>query len=198
AGMDLKVLAAGKARLQREPGTPGMGQDRYGLSRFKGPVIAAVNGVAVAGGMELAMCCDIRIAAEEARFADTHARVGVIPGGQMSALLPRLIGLARAKEMSLAGAYIDAATAERWGLVNRVTTAAELMPTCLAMARAMAAVDGTILQTYNQLIDDGFAMTYAEALAHEDAVSTAYNARLDAGGFEGRVGTVFERGRAGG
>src|SRR6202023_4301704 len=89
------------------------------VERMEAPVIAAVNGYAVTGGFELALACDIIIAAETAQFADTHARVGVMPGGGMSARLPRAVGVRKAKELSLTGNYLNARDAERLGLVNR-------------------------------------------------------------------------------
>ncbi|MBD0274564.1 MAG: enoyl-CoA hydratase/isomerase family protein, partial [Acetobacteraceae bacterium] len=85
------------------------------LAGFAGPVIAAVNGAAVAGGFELDLACDVVLAAEEARFADTHARVGVLPGWGLSQRLPRLIGPGRAKELSLTGNFLGARRAEAWG-----------------------------------------------------------------------------------
>ena len=102
------------------------------------PIIGAVNGVAVTGGFEVALGCDLLIASTEARFADTHARVGILPGWGISQKLPRLIGIGRAKELSFTGNYIGADQAERWGLVNRVVAAEDLLPTCLALARDMA------------------------------------------------------------
>ena len=82
-------------------------------------VIGAINGVAITGGFEVALACDIRIASTNARFADTHARVGVMPGWGLSQKLSRLIGIGRAKELSLTGNFLDAETACAWGLVNR-------------------------------------------------------------------------------
>ena len=134
AGMDLKELSSGESGLQAPDEDQGAGHRRFGMAAFDGPVIGAINGFAITGGLELAMCCDIRIAARGAKFADTHARVGVIPGGRMSALLSRLVGIGRAKEMSLGGNAIDAETAERWGLVNRVVEPAELMQAALKLA----------------------------------------------------------------
>src|SRR5690348_16223451 len=91
------------------------------------PVIGAINGFAITGGFELALACDIMIAAEEAQFADTHARVGVMPGGGMSARLPRAVGIRKAKELSFTGNYLPARDAERMGLVNRVVPRDQLL-----------------------------------------------------------------------
>lgn len=167
AGMDLKELASGEARLQNADDETGAGHSRFGMAVFEGPVIAAINGFALTGGLELALCCDIRIAASGARFADTHARVGVIPGGRMSALLSRVVGISRAKEMSLAGGQIDAGTAERWGLVNRVVEPGELLDAALALAETIAANDQGVVRRYNALIEENFSMDYAAAVDNE-------------------------------
>ena len=109
------------------------------MDRLPQPVIGAVNGFAITGGFELALMCDFLIASPEARFADTHARVGVVPGWGLSQRLPRLIGINRAKELSLTGNFLDAQTAEAWGLVNRVVPAEQLLP----VARSLATRRGT-------------------------------------------------------
>lgn len=175
AGMDLKELASGRSTLQAADEDQGAGHRRFGMNSFDGPVIAAVNGFAITGGLELAMCCDIRIAARTAQFADTHARVGVVPGGRMTALLSRLVGIGRAKEMSLSGRPIDAATAERWGLVNRVVELDELMPCALELADQIVANDPRIVRSLNTLIDENFGMTYADAIDHEHRMSRDIN-----------------------
>lgn len=184
AGMDLKELASGQMGLQAPDEEFGAGHTRFGMGVFKGPIIAAINGFAMTGGLELALVCDVRIAANTAKFADTHSRVGVIPGGSMTALLSRLIGLGRAKEMSLGGGVIDAETADRWGLVNRVLPPEELMPFCLKLAQEMAVPEPGYLQKYNQLIEDNYRMTYADALDHEHATSKAANQAFDKGGVD--------------
>ena len=175
AGADLKELASQEGRLQGADDVEGAGHTRFGMAAFNGPVIAAINGFALTGGLELAMNCDIRLASSAAMFADTHARVGVIPGGRMTALLSRLVGLSRAKELSLSGRMIDAETAERWGLVNRVTAPEDLMDEALALAEDIARNDPAIVKAYNSLIDENFGMTYAEAVDHEHIASRDAN-----------------------
>ena len=101
------------------------------------PVIAAVNGPAVTGGFELALSCDFMVASERARFADTHLRVGVYPGPVLVDL-PRRVGIARAREMSLSGNFVDAETALRIGLVNHVVAHADLLPFSLDLAASIA------------------------------------------------------------
>ena len=101
------------------------------------PVIAAVNGFALGGGCELAMSCDIRIASEKAKFGKPEVTLGIIPGFCGTQRLPRLVGKGMAKELSYTGDMIDAQEALRIGLVNKVTTPEELLPTAKAMAGRM-------------------------------------------------------------
>lgn len=129
------------------------------MNALSQPIIGAVNGFAVTGGLELALACDFLIASTEACFADTHARVGVIPGWGMSQKLPRLIGINRAKEMSLTGRLIDADLAYAWGLVNRVVPPDELLPVCHELATEIAKSHPPTLQAVKQLIDEGWAQT---------------------------------------
>ena len=104
AGLDLKEL--GNGGRQRRAFSDGDMIDS--VRGFPGPVIAAVNGFAITGGFELALACDFIVASRQARFADTHARVGILPGWGLSQKLPRLIGIGRAKELSFTGNFIDA------------------------------------------------------------------------------------------
>ncbi|MGO8870217.1 MAG: enoyl-CoA hydratase [Acidimicrobiales bacterium] len=108
------------------------------LPRAAKPLIAAVNGPAVTGGLELALGCDFLIASERATFADTHARVGVMPAGGMTIRLPQLVGINRARQMSLTGDFVDAATARDWGLVNEVVPHASLLNRAVGLAKAVA------------------------------------------------------------
>src|SRR3546814_391214 len=164
------------------------------MAIFDRPIIAAVNGFAITGGLELAMCCDIRIASTAAKFADTHSRVGVIPGGRMSALLPRLVGLGRAKEMSFGGSPIDAATAEHWGLVNRVVAPEELLPAALKLAHDIAAADIDYIRRYNRLIEENYGMDYAAAVDNEHRRSREANQAFDRSKVD--QGAIAERVRS--
>ena len=103
------------------------------------PVIAAVNGFSLGGGCELALCCDIRIASENARFGLPEASLGIIPAGGGTQRLPRLIGLSHAKNWVLTGDIYDAQEAYRVGLVSRVVPIAELLPTAKEVARKIMA-----------------------------------------------------------
>ncbi|CAE7149436.1 ECHIA [Symbiodinium necroappetens] len=139
------------------------------------PVIGAVNGFAITGGFEIALMCDFLIASPNARFADTHARVGVVPGWGLSQRLPRLIGINRAKELSLTGNYLDAETACAWGLVNRVVPAEELLSTCEALARDIVSTDPVTRGEIRRIMDAGWAATLDEGLQLEDTASRAHS-----------------------
>jgi enoyl-CoA hydratase/carnithine racemase len=102
------------------------------------PIVGALNGHAVGGGFGLALVCDIRIAARDAKYGANFVAVGLAPGMSISFLLPRLIGLARASELLLTGRLVDGAEAERLGIVNRAVPVAEVMTEAMAMARTIA------------------------------------------------------------
>jgi enoyl-CoA hydratase len=146
AGMDLKELS-GEAPATAEARPPGAGPERYpnGLYRFlpviPKPIIGAINGVTVTGGLELALQCTFLVASERARFADTHARVGIMPGGGLTVLLSRSIGVLRAIEMSVTGNYMTADEALRLGLVNHVTPHDELLPCARQLAADIVSND---------------------------------------------------------
>jgi enoyl-CoA hydratase/carnithine racemase len=122
------------------------------------PCIAAVNGPAHGAGCDLALMCDIRIAAESALFAESFAKVGIIPGDGGAWLLPRAIGLSRASEMIFTGAPIDARQAAEWGLVSRVVPDEELMESALALARSIATNPPDILRMSKRLVREGQRM----------------------------------------
>jgi enoyl-CoA hydratase/carnithine racemase len=108
------------------------------LAEIDKPVIAAMNGVATGGGLDIALACDIRFAAESARFAETYVRIAMIPGAGGAYLLPRILGLSKALEMLWTGDFVDAREAERIGLVNKVFPDAELMAGTYEFARRLA------------------------------------------------------------
>lgn len=191
AGLDLKELGSGASTIGdavdvEDPVTA--------LDRFSGPVIGAINGVAITGGFELALACDVLIASENARFADTHARVGIMPGWGLSQKLSRAIGISRAKELSLTGNFLSAERAERWGLVNRVVAAEELLPQARQLAEDMLSVEPDMLVNYRKLIDDGFAASFGEGLELEQE-RASLNAGVSADDIEARRGAVQARGR---
>ena len=118
------------------------------------PVIGAINGAAVTGGFEVALTCDFLVASERARFADTHARVGIMPGWGLTVLLAEAIGQRRAREMSVTGNFLDAPTALVWGLVNHVVPHDELLPFARQLALDVASNDApgvrNVLATYRE------------------------------------------------
>ncbi|MGV0716708.1 enoyl-CoA hydratase [Mycolicibacterium sp. XJ662] len=127
AGLDLKELGDTTELPDISPKWPAMNK----------PVIGAINGAAVTGGLELALYCDILIASEQARFADTHARVGLLPTWGLSVRLPQKVGIGMARRMSLTGDYLSAADALRAGLVTEVVAHDELLPTARRIAAAI-------------------------------------------------------------
>jgi enoyl-CoA hydratase len=196
AGLDLKELsgqgqAAGEARDTADAVAVG-GNLVERIESFPRPVIAAVNGFAITGGFEIALACDVLIGSTNAKFADTHARVGILPGWGLSQKLSRLIGISRAKELSLTGNYLGAETACAWGLLNRVVEPEALLPTCEALARDMQSCDREMLCKYKRVIDEGFAATFAEGRKLERAANRAHASRVTAEG----VAAVRARGRS--
>ena len=140
------------------------------------PVIGAINGPTVTGGLELAMCCDFLIASERARFADTHARVGVMPGGGMTIRLPQLVGLDRAHRMSLTGDYIDAETARDWGLVVEVVPHESLLERARQVAATIASIPSEYLTELRRGYDEIGALSGQEAFRAEARWSRAWMA----------------------
>ena len=134
------------------------------LAHFDKPIIAAVNGVATGGGLDLALACDIRLAATSARFAETYARIGLLPGGGGAWFLPRLVGRAMALELLLTADFIDAAEALRIGLVNHVYADAELQTEARAMAARMANLPPLSLRLIKRAVDHGLNGDMAASL----------------------------------
>ncbi len=192
AGVDLKEAGETGFALGADGGEIDLAK---GLSAFPWPIIGAINGFAITGGFELALMCDVLLASENARFADTHARVGIMPGWGLSQKLSRRIGMSRAKELSFTGNFLDAATAERWGLVNRVYPADELLPAAIKLGQDMASCDPTLLREYKRMIDDGFAITFGDGLREEVRRSAEHAASVTADAVEAARQAVTARGR---
>jgi len=208
AGADLKELAAGGGF--RGEATEPTSDDPYArdpLGKFAGfrgpfpphskPLIGAVNGPCVTGGFEFALNCDFLVASDRARFADTHARVGVMPGWGLTVLLVEAIGVRRARELSATGNYIDADTALAWGLVNHVVPHDELLPFCRQLGQAVVSNDPAgvrrMMQTYAEIA----ATIYDPGWEIEDRVNRDW---LAAGIDHEEVGrrrqSIVERGRS--
>jgi len=190
AGVDLKALAAGGL----ESGHAGGGRSPM-PDRTK-PLIGAINGPTVTGGLEIALHCDFLVASERARFADTHARVGIQPGWGLTVLLPQAVGVRRARQMSLTGNYVDAATALQWGLVNQVVAHDDLLPTCWALGRDIVSNDQAALRRLLATYGEGALTTAGDAWQLEAGVSRAWADAHDLGDVEQRRDAVIERGRS--
>jgi enoyl-CoA hydratase len=196
AGLDLKELGSDASALGAANAQTPAANPVRAIETCAKPVIGAINGVAITGGFELALSCDILIASEAARFADTHARVGIMPGWGLSQKLSRLIGIYRAKELSLSGNFLDAHTAERWGLVNRVVPADQLMPAAIKLAQDIASAPAEKVQAYKRIIDEGFAVAFGEGMKLEHKLSSAANAKVTPGAVATAREGVMARGRS--
>lgn len=191
-GVDLKELGsgAGMGRTWHGPGSLS-----HLMRASPKPIIAAVNGYAVTGGLELALHCDFLIASAEARFADTHARVGITPSWGLTQILPRLIGPNRARQMSLTGGYVAARQALEWGLVNEVTDAAGLLTRARALAAEIAETEEDAMTTIRNLMRDGEGMPLADALTLEREAFDAHMAGVTPEAVETRRMAVQARGQ---
>lgn len=160
------------------------------------PLIAAVNGPAITGGLELALACDVIIASDRARFGDTHARVGAVPGGGLTILLPRRIGPGRARLMSLTGDYVDAATAGAWGLSDLVVPHHDLLARAQEVAASMAEIPAGPIAEIRRMYDAFADRSDPGAFAEEQAWSKRWMAeRFDAGRLAEQRERIVERGR---
>jgi enoyl-CoA hydratase/carnithine racemase len=125
------------------------------LARLQQPTIAALNGFAFGGGLELALACDLRIAADDAEFAFPEVKIGTQPGWGGSQRLSALIGVARAKQMIFTGARVSAQVAERWGLVNEIAPRDQLIARVHAVANEIAANAPLAVQFAKTIVDAG-------------------------------------------
>jgi 2-(1,2-epoxy-1,2-dihydrophenyl)acetyl-CoA isomerase len=132
-------------------------------ARFEKPLIAAVNGVAAGGGMDLALACDIRVAGQSARFAETYAKIGLLPGGGGAWFLPRLVGTARALELLWTAEFVDAEQARAIGLVSHVFPDAVLMNETLALARRIAAMPPLSVRLIKRAVYQGMSVDMTTA-----------------------------------
>jgi len=193
AGVDLKESGT----MSTETVPPGERPSCWrAMEACRRPIIGAINGAAITGGFELALACDVLVASTSARFADTHARVGVIPGAGLSQRLSRVIGIYRAKYLSLTGNFLTAEQAYDWGLVSHVVPPEQLEETALVVARDMLSVMPHMLEPYKALIDEGFARELGGAMDLESRRSAAHIEAMGAWtGARGAFEAVKERGR---
>lgn len=159
------------------------------------PVIAAINGAAVTGGLELALSCDLLIASSKATFADTHVLVGVPPGAGLSQKLSRIIGLHRALDVSLTGEFFDAAQALQWGLVSRVTEPDVLLADAWKIAHRIAENDAPIVLELKKLIKQGARLSLSEALQLEQDTFRAWQQGKSPRPAQDEMQDVFARNR---
>jgi enoyl-CoA hydratase len=196
AGVDLKELSGETPRpTDVEPMPP---RDTNGLYRFfpliDKPIIGAINGVAVTGGFEVALQCTFLVASEKARFADTHSRIGVMPGGGITVLMAQTIGVRRAIELSITGNFLSADEAFRIGLVNHVVPHDELMPLARRLAADIVSNDPVgvrrLLQNYRSIAN---AATLDEAHLIEGYMAETWQRTAEE--VARRRDAVMERGR---
>ncbi len=197
AGLDLKEIGSGQGSLGGSDGRPS-GDPVAAIGRYPGPVIGAINGASVTGGFELALACDVLLASSQARFADTHARIGVAPGWGLSQKLSRAIGAYRAREVSFTGNWVTAEQAAAWGFVNRVLSPDDLLPAAHQLALDMLGTLPHMLTRYKAIINDGWALAGGDAMALEKARAREFNSQVGADDVEQRREAVRARNRAGG
>jgi len=137
------------------------------IEKYEKPVIAAVNGLALGGGCEIALACDIVVASENAQFGQPEINIGLIPGWGGTQRLPRLIGRNRAKELIFTGDRLTAKQAEQIGMVSRVVPLNRLQETVLELARKMASKSPVMLKLAKQAINRGIEMDLSSGLAEE-------------------------------
>ena len=202
AGVDLRELggessSTGSDRSEAQRRLAADDLDMVGAIRAcPQPVIAAVNGVAITGGFEVVLACDVILASSSARFADTHARVGILPTWGMTQRLPRLIGLTRAKELSFSGNFLDAGTAERWGLVNHVHEPEALLGAATQLAADIASSDRVAVARIKRCYDEGLDLPFAEGLRHESELAAAHMRAIRPEDIAARREAVQARGRS--
>jgi enoyl-CoA hydratase len=160
AGVDLK-------ELRSQTGPPKRMNPTMAVRDCVKPTIAAVNGVCVTGGLELALACDLIVASDQARFADTHAKAGLMPGWGMSAALPAAVGRRNAVELALTGSFIEAAEALRIGLVNRVVPHDDLLARTYELAQSIRVHDQAVVRRQVALYRRSAGLSFADALAVE-------------------------------
>ena len=189
AGLDLTELG--------QPGSPlSAATSGTVVPPLTKPLIGAVNGVAVTGGLELALACDFLIASERARFADTHARIGIQPGWGLTVALPEAVGLRRAREMSATGNYVSARAALEWGLVNHVVPHEDLLRFTLGLAADAASSDAAAVTRIYGTYHEVSQVPGSEALAVEERAHRAWHAGgIDCDQVARRREAVIERGR---
>ena len=169
AGADLKSFLAGQQE-KKSPGPDFLDLTVKALNHlrnFPKPIIAAVNGMALAGGLELAMCCDLVIAAESAKLGDAHSNFGMFPGAGGAAVLPCRIGLTRAKYLLFTGDFISAAEMKDYGLVNQVVADEALESAVQTLAEKLSKKSPLVLRRMKEVANQSLFQSQEAALRHE-------------------------------
>jgi enoyl-CoA hydratase len=202
AGLDLSDIAtslSSTATAHVSPEAAEQPQQERGvfaaLESLPMPVIAAVNGPAFTGGFELALACDLILAAPEARFGDTHASLGVMPGAGLSQKLSRMIGMPRAMAVSLAGQVLSGEDAYRVGLASHVVPQAELLPLAWTLGASLASLNPEFARDLKRLMKQGAALPLGDALALERETHLSWAQRAELGSIQARTGSVMANNR---
>ena len=170
AGADISEfpsLRKAAAEAQESGSARGIQKLGHRMDAARTPFVAAIHGFCLGGGLELAMCCDIRVAAEGAQLGQPEIKLGLIPGGGGTQRLPRLVGTGRAQLLNMTGDFIDAQTAYDWGLVERVVPAAELLTAALDIARAIATRSPVAIGVLRELARTTRDLSLEEGLRRE-------------------------------
>jgi enoyl-CoA hydratase len=170
AGADIKEfpsLRAAAADANERGSARGIQKLGHRMDAAHTPFIAAIHGFCLGGGLELAMCCDIRVVSDDAQLGQPEIKLGLIPGGGGTQRLPRLVGIGRAQYLNMTGDFIDATTAYEWGLVERVAPREELRETALGIARSIAARSPVAIAVLRELARTTRDLPLEEGLRRE-------------------------------
>jgi enoyl-CoA hydratase len=171
AGADIREFVAPQVPVRFRDGRRRV-DFRAAMDRCPQPIIAAIRGFALGGGLELALACDIRIAGEDSQLGLTEVNLAIIPGGGGTQRLPRLVGRGKALEMILTGARIDAREALRIGLVERVVPATDVLSSAQALARALAEKAPVALRYAKEAVVKGLGLPLEDGLRLENDLAT--------------------------
>ena len=197
AGLDLKELAARPAAdSPAKPEPMVAARPRGPFPPMSKPVIGAVNGVAITGGLEIALNCSFLVASTRARFADTHARVGVMPSWGLTVLLPQAVGVRKAREMSTTGNFLDAEAALRLGLVNHVVEHDDLIPFTRQIALDMIGNDQRGVRRMLETYAASTRTTVDESWEIERRMAAEWQESFDPSEVGRRRADIMKRGRA--
>jgi enoyl-CoA hydratase len=169
AGADISEFPSLRAAAAEEGSGSARGIQRLGhrMDAARTPFVAAIHGFCLGGGLEVAMCCDIRVASEDAQIGQPEIKLGLIPGGGGTQRLPRLVGLGRAHLLNMTGEFIDARTAYEWGLVERVVPREDLLEAALEIARSIASRSPVAIAVLRELARTTRDISLEEGLRRE-------------------------------